>query len=260
MIDVHCHLVDNKFKDDLDDVIKHALSSGVQKMINVPEFESQFEKSIEITKEWNKIVYTGIGIHPIQKRGKSAQMKHVAKMEQFLVKHENDVICVGECGLDHTVTQFKLTQEDFEEQERVFRHQIDLAKHFNKPLNVHSRSAARRTLEVLKECNIGPDQVVLHAFDGTQDDLKAGVDCGFLFSLPPSFERSGKAEEIIRSVPLHQLLLETDSPALGPEKGVKNVPANLKISTDVISKIRQISAEDVINATSSNAARVFRFL
>ena len=68
MIDVHCHLVDNKFKDDLDDVIKHALSSGVQKMINVPEFESQFEKSIEITKEWKKIVYTGIGIHPIQVR------------------------------------------------------------------------------------------------------------------------------------------------------------------------------------------------
>ncbi|CBX33068.1 Protein CBG07022, partial [Caenorhabditis briggsae] len=259
MIDVHCHLVDNKFKENLDDVISHAQSSGVVKLINVPEFESQFESSIEITKKWKGVVYTGIGIHPIQKRGKSAQMKHISKMEQFFVEHERDIICVGECGLDHTVTKFKLTEADLEEQERVFKWQIDLAKHFEKPLNVHSRSAARRTIEVLTECHVAPDRVILHAFDGGLEDAKMGSEAGYLFSVPPSFVRSEKVAKVFNSIPIDQILLETDSPALGPEQGVKNVPSNLIISAEWISKIKDIPVEDVVRATSANANRVFRF-
>ncbi|PIC49780.1 hypothetical protein B9Z55_008274 [Caenorhabditis nigoni] len=261
MIDVHCHLVDNKFKEDLDDVISHAQSSGVVKLINVPEFESQFENSIEITKKWRGVVYTGIGIHPIQvkKRGKSAQTKHISKMEQFFVDHERDIICVGECGLDHTTTQFKLTEADLEEQERVFKWQIDLAKNFEKPLNVHSRSAARRTIEVLTECHVAPDQVVLHAFDGGLEDAKMGSEAGYLFSVPPSFARSEKVAEVFKSIPMNQILLETDSPALGPEKGVKNVPSNLRISAEWISRIKDLTVEDVVSVTSANANRVFRF-
>ncbi|UMM20877.1 hypothetical protein L5515_015975 [Caenorhabditis briggsae] len=243
MIDVHCHLVDNKFKENLDDVISHAQSSGVVKLINVPEFESQFESSIEITKKWKGVVYTGIGIHPIQKRGKSAQMKHISKMEQFFVEHERDIICVA----------------DLEEQERVFKWQIDLAKHFEKPLNVHSRSAARRTIEVLTECHVAPDRVILHAFDGGLEDAKMGSEAGYLFSVPPSFVRSEKVAEVFNSIPIDQILLETDSPALGPEQGVKNVPSNLIISAEWISKIKDIPVEDVVRATSANANRVFRF-
>ncbi|EFO99246.1 hypothetical protein CRE_17898 [Caenorhabditis remanei] len=277
MIDVHCHLVDNKFKDDLEDVINHAHSAGIKNIINVPEFESQFEKSIEISRKWRGIVYTGIGIHPIQKRGKSAQMKHVAKMEQFFVEHENDIICVGECGLDHTTSQFKLTEADLEEQERVFKWQIDLAKHFDKPLNVHSRSAARRTIEILQECHVAPDRAVLHAFDGNLEDLKLGLEAGYLFSVPPSFARSEKVKfvffstenrkkgdfqtaEIIKSIPITRLLLETDSPALGPEKGVKNVPLNLRISAEFLSRILKVSVDEVISTTTANANMVFRFL
>ncbi|ULU08975.1 hypothetical protein L3Y34_019886 [Caenorhabditis briggsae] len=243
MIDVHCHLVDNKFKENLDDVISHAQSSGVVKLINVPEFESQFESSIEITKKWKGVVYTGIGIHPIQKRGKSAQMKHISKMEQFFVEHERDIICVA----------------DLEEQERVFKWQINLAKHFEKPLNVHSRSAARRTIEVLTECHVAPDRVILHAFDGGLEDAKMGSEAGYLFSVPPSFVRSEKVAEVFNSIPIDQILLETDSPALGPEQGVKNVPSNLIISAEWISKIKDIPVEDVVRATSANANRVFRF-
>ncbi|CCD61940.1 Deoxyribonuclease TATDN3 [Caenorhabditis elegans] len=259
MIDVHCHLVDNKFKEDLDDVIGHAHATGIQKMINFPEFESQFEKSIGISKKWPGSVYTGIGIHPIQKRGKSAKMKHISKMEQFFVEHERDIICVGECGLDHTISQFKLTTEDFEEQETVFKWQIDLAKHFEKPLNVHSRSAARRTIEILLECHVAPDQVVLHAFDGTPGDLKLGLEAGYLFSIPPSFGKSEETTQLIESIPLSQLLLETDSPALGPEKGCKNVPANLRISAEIVAKIKKLEIDDIISATSTNANRIFKF-
>uniref|UniRef100_A0A1I7TG66 Hydrolase, TatD family n=1 Tax=Caenorhabditis tropicalis TaxID=1561998 RepID=A0A1I7TG66_9PELO len=259
MIDVHCHLVDNKFKEDLDSVIRQALSAGVQKMINVPEFSSQFEKSIEISKQWNGTIYTGIGIHPIQVIENKCSMKHLAQLEQFFVEHERDIICVGECSLDHTTTQFKLTDADFEEQERVFKSQIDLAKHFDKPLNVHSRSAAYRTIECLQECQVGTDRVVLHAFDGSLEDLQLGLQCGYLFSVPPSFAKSEKIFEILESIPLSQILLETDSPALGPEKGVKNVPSNLTISAELISRIKGIPVDDVIFATSANANRVFRF-
>lgn len=258
MIDVHCHLTDNKFKDDIDAVIRDAQKAGVEKLINVPEFESQFEKSIEISQEWTGLVYTGIGIHPIQKRGKSAQMKHLLKMEQLFVEHERDIVCVGECGLDHTVSQFKLTESDFEEQERVFKWQIDLAKHFDKPINIHSRSAARRTLEILSECQVAADHVVLHAFDGDSDDVKLGVDVGYLFSVPPSFARTAEILDTFKSIPLRQLLLETDSPALGFEKGVRNVPSNLSISADFVSRMKDLPVEDVIEATTSNAKRVFK--
>ncbi|KAF1768187.1 hypothetical protein GCK72_008149 [Caenorhabditis remanei] len=181
-------------------------------------------------------------------------------MEQFFVEHENDIICVGECGLDHTTSQFKLTEADLEEQERVFKWQIDLAKHFDKPLNVHSRSAARRTIEILQECHVAPDRAVLHAFDGNLEDLKLGLEAGYLFSVPPSFARSEKTAEIIKSIPITKLLLETDSPALGPEKGIKNVPLNLRISAEFLSRILKVSVDEVISTTTANANMVFRFL
>lgn len=63
-------------------------------------------------------------------------MKHVAKIEEYLVANERNVICIGEVGLDHTVSQFKLTEADLEEQEQVFNYQIDLSKQFDKPLFV----------------------------------------------------------------------------------------------------------------------------
>lgn len=64
--------------------------------------------------------------------------------------------------------------------------------------NVHSRSAARRTIEILLECHVAPDQVVLHAFDGTPGDLKLGLEAGYLFSIPPSFGKSEEVEELFR--------------------------------------------------------------
>ncbi|CAI2347289.1 unnamed protein product [Caenorhabditis sp. 36 PRJEB53466] len=258
MIDVHCHLADNKFKEDLDEVIAQAIHGGIKKMIVVPEFESQFEKVIEICQRFPGKVYGGIGIHPIQKRGKCVRMKNIAKVEQYLVENEKYVVCVGEVGLDHTKSQFKLTDADLEEQCRVFKQQIEIAKHFNKTLNVHSRSVARKTIQVLQEANVPKDHAILHAFDGTNEDAKLGIEQGYLFSIPPSFS-SDHSKQIIKSIPLHLLLLETDSPALGPVKGVKNVPENCQISARIISEAKKIPLEEVISATSSNAYRVFQF-
>ncbi|CAI5441476.1 unnamed protein product [Caenorhabditis angaria] len=261
MIDVHCHLADNKFKDDIDDVIKRAIDSGVTKMIAVAEFGSQFENVLNLSKKYEKVVYAGIGVHPIQKRNKCVQRKHLAEVETFLSRYQQkNVICVGEIGLDHTFQQFKLSEQDLHVQEEVFIAQIRLAKQFNLPMNIHSRSAARRTLEVLKSEQINSNSVVLHAFDGNIEDVSFGLQLGCYFSIPPSFQNSEKALKMIDAIPLCNLLLETDSPALSPLKGQRNEPNNIGLCARIIGEVKRVEQQNVVNVTSENAHKIFNFM
>ncbi|CAB3404883.1 unnamed protein product [Caenorhabditis bovis] len=237
MIDVHCHLADNKFKCDLPEILEAARRAEIRKIVAVAEFPSQFDRLIEICQQNPGFVYAGIGVHPIQKRNKAAKLKHLENVESYLSRFQQYIVCVGEIGLDHTSSQFKLSVDDLKEQEDVFRKQLEYSRQFDLPVNVHSRSAPLRTIEVLRSENI--ENVILHAFDGNQEEAAMGVQAGYYFSVPPSFERSADTLEVVKTIPMENLLLETDAPALGPLKGERNEPKNLEASVDIISKCVQ---------------------
>ena len=101
----------------------------------------------------------------------------------------------------------------------IFSGFIDLALELDLPLNVHSRSAGRHTVRLLLER--GARKVLLHAFDGKASSALAAVEAGYFFSIPPSVVRSRQKQKLLKQLPVSCLLVETDSPVLGPFKRTK---------------------------------------
>uniref|UniRef100_A0A8C3R4L4 TatD DNase domain containing 3 n=1 Tax=Cyanoderma ruficeps TaxID=181631 RepID=A0A8C3R4L4_9PASS len=178
-----------------------------------------------------------LGVHPVQEVSPEEQRSVTLKV-----------------GLDFT-PRFASTDEQKEGQRQVLIKQIELARRLDLPLNVHSRSAGRPTINLLKEH--GAARVLLHAFDGKPSVAMEGVKAGYYFSIPPSIIRSEQKQKLVKQLPLENMCLETDSPALGPEKQVRNEPKNIYIAAEYIAKIKGIPTGEVIEVTTQNALKVF---
>ncbi|MCS7137165.1 MAG: TatD family hydrolase, partial [Candidatus Caldarchaeum sp.] len=141
-------------------------------------------------------------------------------------------------------------------QAKVFREFIEVAKSLDLPVVVHSRSAGRYALDVLIES--GADRVVMHAFDGAASEAARGAAKGYFFSIPPSVVRSEQKQKMVKRLGLENLLLESDAPVLGPERGAVNRPANIRISAEAISRLKNIALDTVVDRTTENAKAIFR--
>ncbi|XGW08297.1 hypothetical protein V3C99_010980 [Haemonchus contortus] len=250
MIDTHCHLVDNKFKNDVDDVIERAKSNGVKHAVVCPEYASQFDAVLELKQRHPDFVLPAIGIHPIQKKNKSVKLGDMEGVEAFLLKHRDQIYCIGEVGLDFT-DRYNITPEKIAIQKEVLAKHIEWAKQLELPLTVHSRSACGDTVDFLLENNA--TKVALHAFNGSLEEALRGLQAGFFFSIPPSFTTGDHKRFLINAIPLDKLLLETDSPVLGPVRGERNEPANLRLSAEFIADEKKVPVEEVISKTTENA-------
>lgn len=256
-IDCHCHIADKDFDHDIDDVLDQAKKAGVLALLAVSESADEFEKIMDLSRRYKGFVLPCLGIHPVQ--GPPPEQRSVAFQDletavPLIEKYKDQLLAIGEVGLDFS-PRFASTDSQKEEQRRVLIQQIELAKRFDLPLNVHSRSAGRPTVNLLKEQ--GAEKVLLHAFDGKPSVAMEGAKAGYFFSIPPSIVRSEQKQKLVKQLPLECICLETDSPALGPEKQVRNEPKNIVISAEYIAKVKGVSVEKVMEITTQNAMKVF---
>lgn len=257
MIDGHCHLSAEEFEDDRNILISDAKNAGVKGIVVVSEFQKNFEDVISLSNQYPDFIYPCLGLHPIQIGNKSVTLEEYEACKDVILEHRSLLRGIGEIGLDFTPRYIK-TPEDKVIQKEVFRKQISLAKEFDLPVNVHSRSAGRPVINLLIE--EGANKVLLHAFDGKPSVAMQGVEAGFFFSIPPSIIRSEQKQKLVSKIPLSNLLLETDAPALGPEMQVRNTPANIRISCEEIARIKGVSFETVMEDTMKNAQKLFGLL
>jgi TatD DNase family protein len=179
-------------------------------------------------------------------------MKTAREMAAFIQGHRERLIAIGEVGLDYWMVK---EESDRKIQREIFKLFIDLALQLDLPLNVHSRSAGRHAVSLLLEHNA--QRVQFHAFDGKASAAMPAVDAGWFFSIPPSIVRSRQKQKLVKQLPLSCLLVETDSPVLGPVAGERNEPANALLAIRAIADIKGIAEEKVVDRVVENTRRLF---
>jgi len=245
MIDVHAHLASNAYSD-VDGVIARALDSGVRKIVMSITDPREYPVAKSIAERHPRSVFLTVGFDPC--------CLDQALFDEFvLLASSIPAVGIGEVGLDHFYIR---DQPQMTLQESHFRHAISLAKERGLPVVVHSRSAGKNALTLLQ--SEGAEMVLMHAFDGKAGDALEAAKRGYYFSIPTSVVYSEQKKKMVRLLPVESLMLETDSPVLAPIRGETNEPANLIRSAEAISTIKRIPVEEVIAATTTNAASLFR--
>lgn len=246
LFDAHAHLYAPAFANDLDAVLERATARGVQAVLCVSETLAEAERVIDLADR-HPLIKPCAGLYPtILDRAAAAEML------AFIRSHRYRLVAIGEVGLDYWKVQ---DAADREVQRDILAQHIALAREFDLPLNVHSRSAGRHAIAWLQEH--GARHVLLHAFDGKAATARAGIEAGYYFSIPPAVVRSPQKQKLVRHLPLEHLLLESDAPVLGPKKDVRNEPYNVWLSCQHIAAIKGMPVDEVARATTANARRLF---
>jgi TatD DNase family protein len=246
LTDTHAHICDNVFDSDLDAVIERAKLSGVKKIVSVGEDINDARKTIKLARRFPAI-QPAAGLYP-----KRLELEDAEEMVQFIRDNHPKLYAIGEVGLDFWIIKDEKSKEI---QKDIFMSFIKLSIELDLPLNVHSRSAGRHALKILQECNA--KRVQMHAFDGKTSYAMSGVEAGYFFSIPPSVVRSRQKQKLVKALPKEKLLLETDSPVLGPYPNLRNEPANLPISARTIADIKDLPLDEILEIVEFNASYLY---
>ena len=246
IIDTHAHLCDSSFDGDLKEVLDRAAGSGVCGVVTVGEDLSDAKKNLQLSEKYS-MIRPAAGLYP-----DNLDQNRAEDMICWIRENRSRLWAIGEVGLD-----FWIAKEicDRELQSNIFSMFIDLSIELDLPLNVHSRSAGRHAIEIL--ISRGAKRVQLHAFDGKFGKAMAAVDAGFLFSVPPSVVRSHQKQKLVKNLPLSCLMVESDSPVLGPDPVERNEPANCRISIETIARLKGVPVQTVAEEVFNNTCRFY---
>lgn len=245
--DTHCHIDDEAFEGDLEDVLGRAREAGVARIL-VPATTLDGAERARTRFAASPQILLAAGVHPESahtwREDSGARLAKLLKDLSF--------VAVGETGLDRVNETAPL-----EIQRTAFRAQVAAARAAKRPLLVHSRGTMEEILEIL--LSAPPGLTVLHAFGGDGLPDPAGLPewiylgIGGIFT----FKKSDEIRSYVRSFPRERLLLETDAPYLSPEprRGRRNEPANLPHIARKLGEVLGIPPEEVARLTSTNAER-----
>jgi len=245
IVDTHAHICDPVFDPDRAAVMERAAHKGVVAVVAVGETRSDARRNLSLARTF-PAVQPAAGLYPTILDTAEAEA-----MAAFIRHERSRLVAVGEIGLDRWAVQ---DEQGRGLQEEIFRMFVRLARDLDLPVNVHSRAAGHHAVRLLLE--EGADRVQLHAFDGKAGAAMPGVEAGYLFSIPPSVVRSRQKQKLVKRLPLSSLLIETDSPVLGPVPGERNEPAMAAVVLDTLSKIKGLPRERVAEAILENTKRL----
>jgi len=246
MLDTHAHLCDPVFDLDRREVLSRAEAAGIVAVVSVSENLSDASRNIELAERHSRLL-PAAGLYPTNLDPGQAET-----MCLFIRQERKKLAAIGEVGLDYWIIQ---KETEREVQRHIFANFITLSLELGLPLNVHSRSAGRHAVAMLLEH--GAQKVQLHAFDGKAASALPAVEAGYFFSIPPSITRSRQKQKLVKNLPLSCLLLETDSPVLGPSPEKRNEPAFATISLQAIAELKNVNEAEVTVVIRENTRRLY---
>ncbi len=251
--DSHCHLDYPKLYDQLDDIVKRAEYNQVKYLLTICTTLKSFERIKLIIAKY-KNIYGTFGIHPHESE------KYTQVDSKFILNNKNKhnkIIGIGETGLD-----FYYNHSEKEIQKKSFIEHISAASQLNIPIIVHSRNAEVDTYEILKsESKNSNLKVLIHCFTGSRDFAKKLIDLNFYISVSGiiTFKKSIELADTVSSIPMENLLVETDSPYLAPlpYRGKDNEPSYIIHTVEKLSQIKKLPKESIVINTTNNFMKLF---
>lgn len=264
-IDTHCHInmmVKEAFDVPLTPndivastaIVKQAQESGVTKIINVGTSYTESLNCIELAYAHDS-VYATVGIHPNDCT--ADYKKELAELARLLKrKHELKIVGIGECGIDYYRPGFNAQR-----QADAFRAQIELSLEHDIALVVHSRSAYDETLQILQEYAGSITRGIIHCFSYDLIFAQTTINWGFAIGLggAVTYPKNSILRTVAESIPLSNIVLETDAPFLPPQaiRGKQNHPQQIVTIAQFIADLRNESVELLAHSTTQTAERIF---
>jgi TatD DNase family protein len=251
LFDTHCHLMDEQFDNDLNEVIRRAHDAGVNRIV-IPGIDVETsKKAIAIAEQFDGI-YAAVGVHP--EAAKDVPLSAFDVVRE-LAKHEK-VVAIGEIGLDY---YWDAAPRD--EQQRVMATQIEIAKECGLPVIIHNREATADTVSLLQSVGSAKVRGIMHCFMDTFEIACKCIDMGFFISFggPVTFKNARNVHEVAPKIPDESILIETDSPYLAPHpyRGKRNEPGYVRLVATRMAELKQMSVEEIADITTRNANRLF---
>ena len=250
LIDSHCHLDDEQFDGDRDQVIERAREAGVERMLAIGTGAGppDLEAALRLARQY-PFMYATVGVHPHD--AAKATPETFTALAALL--GDAKVLALGEIGLDY---HYDFSPRDV--QREVFVAQLELAAQAGKPIVIHTREAWDDTLRLLGEHWRGAG--IMHCFSGGAAEARQALDLGFslAFGGVLTFPKAEKVREAARMTPADRLLVETDAPYLAPvpKRGLRNEPAFMIETVRRLAEIRGVAAEQIAAVTTQNFERL----
>ncbi|MDD5491213.1 MAG: TatD family hydrolase [bacterium] len=250
-MDTHAHLQDQVFRPDQGSVIKRAFTAGVHQIIIVGYDYLSSQEAVALAARQER-VFAAVGIHP---HDAAAWQEDTGLLLSALGRRKK-VVAIGEIGLDY---YRDLSPREI--QKKVFAAQLEVARKISLPVIIHSRDAGDEILGFIKDF---PGLTgVVHCFSGTLLAARKLIEMGWYIGITGAvtFPKAATLHEVVRSVPLERLLLETDAPYLAPQshRGQRNEPGYLGEIATAIAALKNIEVSVVAEQTTANAKKLFKF-
>lgn len=253
IFDTHAHYLDHRFDEDRDEVISSLSRESVAHTVEVSAGVDDFEKILELISKYPQM-YGSLGVHPSEVDKLTDE--YIGRMIEL--SKRDRIVAIGEIGLDYHFDD----DPEAEIQKLWFRKQIELAREVNLPMIIHSRDAAKDTMDIMKDMKAGEIGGVIHCFSYSPEIAMEYVKMGFYIGLdgPVTFKNGKKAKEVAATVPIDRLVVETDSPYMAPDpiRGSRNTSANLKYIISEIASIRNIPYDEMEEILFNNSKALYR--
>ncbi|WP_295588861.1 TatD family hydrolase [uncultured Methanobrevibacter sp.] len=252
MIDTHCHIDFEDFDDDREDVIKRAKDKLDHVIVSGYSNDSNM-KVLQLSKDYEDFIYPTFGFHPVSSQ--NATEEEIKTAHENVVKHLDEIVAVGEVGMDYFYVTDKALRE---RQQEIFTGFLNLANEYEKPIVMHVRDCEKKAVNIIADYDNIP-YFVFHCYGGSLKTAKRIKNMGNAYmSFSTMLCYSQKHQDLIKKIDLDYILTETDSPYLAMTKEDRNEPANVVNAVYKIAELKNMDVETVDEVTTNNARKIFK--